>query len=176
MSSAKSSDSICVDTVVTVHHLERRLSPGAVSSRCEYVMRPSHLPAVVKQLKETGADNSWAVFMFRTGLPSLDTTDDCLNLQYSIESGTVGLDWVLLGPRNCADKNNLSAFIHRCNYTAEARTMNDVAYLRVEDGDVVELGLRIILDFYDVSPDYAIGLLLEGFSLPSSLCCGDGIH
>jgi hypothetical protein len=136
-------DAICVDAVARVHHLEARLSPGTVNSQCELVIRPNRLPAVVEQLRKTGGDGAWAVFMFRTTVPSTETTDDYLNLQYSIERRTVGLDWVLLGPRNYADKEALTNFIRRRRHKVEIREMNDVAYLRVEDGNVVELGLAI---------------------------------
>jgi hypothetical protein len=106
--------------------------------------------------------------MFRTTTQSVETTDDCLNLQYSIESATIGLDWVLLGPRNSADKEALTNFIRRRKHKVETRDMNEVAYLRVEDGDISKLGLRIVYDFYGVRSDYAMGLLTQGFLPPAN--------
>ena len=163
-------DAIHVDAVVAkVHHLQDRVAPGIISSQCEYVIRPNHLAAVIEQLSHTGREAAWAVFMFRTAIPSLETTDDWLNLQYSIEQGVVGLDWVLLGPRNIADKKAITNFIRRRKHKVEAREVNKVAYLRVEDGDINGLGLGIVLDFYGVASDHEMGLLVQGFLPPPNL-------
>lgn len=163
-------DAIRVDAAVAkVHHLKDRLSLGIISSQCEYVIRPNHLPAVVEQLRHTGSEAAWAVFMFRTAIPSAETTDDCVNLQYSFERGVVGLDWVLLGPRNIADKEALTNFIRRRKHKVEVREMNEVAYVRVEDGDINDLGRSIVHDFYGVASDYEMGLLVQGFLVPPNL-------
>ena len=150
-------------TVAKVHHVENRLSPSSISSQCEYLIRPNQLPAVVEDLRQAASEAAWAVFMFRTTTPSTETTDDCLNLQFAIERGAVGLEWVLLGPRNIADKEALTKFICRRKQKVEAREMNGVAYLRVEEGDLIDLGLSIVNDFYGVASDYAMGLLVHGF-------------
>jgi len=37
-------------------------------------------------------------------VPSDSKDGEAVNLQYSIDSGVVGFDWVLIGPRNIADR------------------------------------------------------------------------
>ena len=51
--------------------------------------------------------------------------------------------------------------------------MNEVSYLRVEDGDIAELGLSIVREFYIMPPDSDVGIWVDGF--PLSLR-GKGIH
>lgn len=160
---------ISITSIATVHHTENRLLPRTLSTKCEYVMRPNRLPAVVKQLRHSGKEGAWAVFMFRTTRLSDETSDNVLNLQYSVEKGIIGFDWVLIGPRNCADIGALTDFIHLRDHKVETRNMNGVTYLRVEDGDIIKLGLDIISGFYCVASDYAMGLLAEGFPPPSNL-------
>jgi hypothetical protein len=154
-------------SVAKIHHVQDRGTPSVTSSQCEYVIRSDELPGVVEELRRSGDDAAWAVFMFRTVIVSAETADDCLNLQYSLEQGVVGLDWVLLGPRNVADKVALTRFIRRREHVVKARNMNGVAYLRVENGDLCRLGLGIIHDFYGVDGDYPMGLLVQGFPLPT---------
>lgn len=107
--------------------------------------------------------------MFKTDVPSVDTTDDYLNLQYCVEQGVVGLEWVLLGPRNIADKKRLTNYMKHQGHKVIAKEMNDVAYLRVEEGDIIQLGLNIVRDFYSIPEDAVMGLLVDGFLLPPYL-------
>jgi len=153
-------------SVAKIHHLHNRGEPDVTTSQCEHVIRTDDLPAVVEALRRSGGDAAWAVFMFRTAIASAETADDCLNLQYAIEGNVVGLEWVLLGPRNVADKAALTRFIRRRGHQVRTRDMNGVRYLRVENGDLCRLGLEIIHDFYGVDHDYPIGLLVQGFSVP----------
>lgn len=150
------------DTVATVHHLRDSCS-SVVSSQCEYVVRLRQIPPVVEQLKRTGGEAAWVVFMFKTVIPSVETTDDYLNLQYSVCNGIVGMEWVLLGPRNIADKNMLTKFIRGYGHKVAVKEMNGVSYLRVEDGDITQLGMGVVQEFYGIGTDVAMGLLVQGF-------------
>lgn|SRR5665647_2593427 len=87
------------------------------------------------------------------------------NLQFSIENGTVGLDWVLLEPRNIADEVRIAEFIASKGHAVTEMGINDVEYLRVEDGDICELGLSIVEEFYKMPRDADIGILVSGFTL-----------
>ena len=57
------------------------------------------IPSIVSHLA-TLKDGSFAVFMFDS---PLSPGGDAVNIQYSVEQGAVGLDWVLLGQTNIAD-------------------------------------------------------------------------
>ncbi|GEM_PF-3966070 len=145
------------------------LTTGRVSrskeAMFEFSIQPHQLLAVVEQLRQKGSEASWVVFMFYTPIPSVETEDDCPNLQYSILDGKVGIDWILLGPRNIADKVQVSQFIASKGHTITEIEMNGVPFLRVENGDVARLGQSIIEEFYRMPVDADVGILLHGFSL-----------
>jgi hypothetical protein len=127
----------------------------------ESLVTVEQMPAVVAKLQREGKDSSFAVFMFepRAGEPKKVS----VNLQFSIENGVTGLDWVLLSPRNIADKEALSAFIASSGHAVSEHEMNDVKYLRVEGSGVSELGVKICREFYHLTPDEKMELLAEGF-------------
>jgi hypothetical protein len=120
------------------------------------------IPTAVAQLRAAGKNASFAVFMFAPqGTPANDNTT--VNLQYSIEGGVVGLDWVLLAPKNIADKDAVAEFISSRGHSVLQREGNNVRYLRVESGDIQELGVQIADEFYHLGRDAKINLITEGF-------------
>ena|ERR1019366_4304345 len=120
------------------------------------------IPAVVAQLRATGKNASFAVFIFTPhGAPAGE--NNVVNLQYSIEGGIVGLDWVLIAPRNIADKDSIAQFISRCGHPVSEREGNNVHYLRIESGDVQELGVKIATEFYHLAANGKVDLITEGF-------------
>lgn len=127
----------------------------------ESLVTVEQIPDVVAKLQREGKDSSFAVLMFepRAGEPS----GVPVNLQFSIKNGVIGLDWVLLSPRNIADKKALSAFITSAGHAVSEHEMNDVRYLRVEGKRISELGVKVCREFYHLTPDEKIELLTEGF-------------
>ena len=75
----------------------------------------------------------------------------------------IGLDWVLLVPRNKADKDKIVAFIKERHYTVLEREGNGVQYLRVEDGNLVQLGMQIVQEFYHLRSDSEMQMFTDGF-------------
>lgn len=146
-----------------LHHLSSRESNN-LTTMFEFSIRPSQIPAVIEQLRQKGSEASWVVFMFYTSRPSVEE-DNCPALQYSIQNGKVGLDWVLLGPRNIADKSRIAKFIASRGHKVAEMEMNEVFYLRVENGDIAGLGLSIVEGFYKMPIDADIGTLVSGFSM-----------
>jgi hypothetical protein len=131
----------------------RVMTPRAVSV--------SQLSSVFDQLKANHKDASWAAFTFcPPDEPASDQTS--VNLQYSVEGGKIGFDWVLLAPRNIADKDKIVAFMKDRHYTILEREGNSVRYLRVEDGDLVQLGKQIA-EFYHLQADSQMGMFIDGF-------------
>jgi hypothetical protein len=123
----------------------------------------NQIPAVVEQLKANGTEGSWAAFAFSPpGEPTNDQTG--LNLQYSVDRGVVGLDWVLLGPRNKADKEKVIGFIKQRKHSVQEKDMNGVQYLRIEDGDISELGVQIAAELYRLGQDGHMGMFTDKFT------------
>jgi hypothetical protein len=91
---------------------------------------------------------------------------DAVNLQYSVEQGAVGLDWVLLGKTNIADKEKVSAFASQQGHPMTERVMNHVHYLRTEGRDLDKLGVSVIVDYYGIPRDAKLDLITEGFEWP----------
>ena len=116
------------------------------------------IPSVVAQLQSEGKNSSFAVFMFRP-----DSSESAVNLQYSMENDVVGLDWVLLSPRNISDKERISTFITSSGHAIAEREMNNVKYLRVEGPEMAKLGIKICSEFYQVASNEKIELLTQGF-------------
>ncbi len=127
----------------------------------ESLVTLEQMPTVVAKLQREGKNSSFAVFMFvpTTGEPN----GVPVNLQYSIENGVTGLDWVLLSPRNIADQKAISTFITDSGYKIFEREENDVRYFRVEGNGVSELGVKICREFYHFPSDEKIELLTDGF-------------
>jgi len=131
------------------------------------VMTPSsvsigQIPVVFDQLKAAHKDASWAALAFCSPAEPA-SRETAVNLQFSVENGAMGLDWVLLAPRNIADKDKIVAFIKERHYTVLERGGNGVRYLRVEDGDLVQLGVQIVGEFYHLPKDSQMELIIDGF-------------
>ena len=91
---------------------------------------------------------------------------DTVNLQYSVEQGAFGLDWVLLGQTNIADNEKASALAAQMGHPMTERVMNDVHYLRTEGRDLDMLGSNIISQFYGVPREKKLDLITDGFDWP----------
>jgi hypothetical protein len=120
------------------------------------------IPAILAKLA-TLKDGSFAVFMFDSPLVH---GGDAVNLQYSVEQGAVGLDWVLLGKTNIADKAKVSAFAAELGHPMTEREINNARYLRVEGNGLDKLGTSMIVEFYGIPRNAELGLITEGFEWP----------
>lgn len=120
------------------------------------------VPSIVAKLA-TLKDGSFVVFMFDSPASS---GGDAVNLQYSVERGAVGLDWVLLGQTNIADKEKVAAFTSRLGHPMTEHAMNGVHYLRTEGRDLDSLGASIIVELYRMPRDAELDLVTEGFDWP----------
>ena len=119
--------------------------------------------SVVAELKAGEGDPRFAVFMF---VSKVAKDNEYTNLQYSIENGVIGLDWVLLGDRNIRDMEKVKAFASRNGHIFNDRVMNDVEYLRVEGEGLAELGIKLLIEGYQIGPDDKVKLYAEGFEWP----------
>lgn len=120
------------------------------------------IPDVMAKLA-TLHDGAFAVFMFDS---PQSPGADAVNLQYSVERGAVGLDWVLLGDTNIADRDKIATFASQFGHPMSEKTMNNVHYLRAEGRDLDTLGRRIIIELYGIPATRQLGLITEGFDWP----------
>jgi hypothetical protein len=158
----------CVDEINSIKNglpfeLQAYL-PDCIEEPDYPLVQVSEVPRVIESLRHGVGYPRYAVLMF---LPSDSNDGDYVNLQYSFENGTMGMDWVLLGERNIADKRAIMAFIKKLGYKFERYEINKIKYLRIEGQEIQELaevGMKVINDFYGFEPTFKIKLLVEGFS------------
>jgi len=138
----------------------RRHSPGASL----HTVRVDDLPRILEQLTRHGSEGDFAGFLVRPcGDPR---SKDTLSLQFSIEGGRVGLDWLLVRPDNILKQAQFEELAQDLGYSVSTRKMDDVPYLRVEDGDVAKLGIEAIRGLCILNPLAEIQLVAEGFRWP----------
>jgi hypothetical protein len=123
------------------------------------------VPAVLKALQHGEGDSRFAVFMF---IPKGRSEGDYLNLQYSVENGVIGLDWVLLGEGNIQDQGMVQEFVKRHGHKLVKCSTNEVEYLRVEGVGLAELGMKLMVELYQFGLDEKVKLYVEGFEWPSN--------
>jgi hypothetical protein len=141
---------------------QRDQTGAFIPASFQFTVRPHDIAGGVEQLRLNGHDGSWMAFLFKTTKPSEETDDNDVALQYSVEDEQVGLDWVLLGPRNVADSLTVASFMEKRGHKVVMRRANEVDYLRVEDGDIADLGSAILEALYGVPPTCNLGLRIDG--------------
>ena len=72
----------------------------------DHRIRLDQIPAVYESLRKSGTEGSFAQF---SPLPAPDTEELCI--QFSIENGRPGLDWVLLSDENLRDRGAFETFL-----------------------------------------------------------------
>jgi hypothetical protein len=127
-------------------------------------VKTADISSIFEKLKATGKDANFAVFAFIP--PGKTSMDDAINIQFSIDKGKIGLDWVLIGAQNIQDRDKFAQFAGRLGYSVTSLEMNNVKYLRVEDGDLPKLCEAVISDLYTMPPDADLDLIPEGFKWP----------
>lgn len=100
---------------------------------------------VFRQISAKGVETSFAVFAIRTG-----DEDDAVEIQFSVEDGKTGLDWILMSPVNIEEKPKVIQYAASKGIEWQEKEMNDWLYLRIEQGDVVGLCTSLIEDLYQV--------------------------
>lgn len=101
---------------------------------------------VFRQISARGVEASFAVFAIRKG----ENEDDAVEIQFSVEDGKTGLDWILMSPANIEEKSKVIQYAASKGVEWQEKEMNDWLYLRIEHGDVVGLCTSLIEDLYQV--------------------------
>ena len=119
------------------------------------------LRRAIAELVRQGRDGAFLAVLFgregRAGEP--------LALQLSLEHGRLGIDWVLRGDRNLADRARFETFARERGYVAREHELNGVRYLRIEDGDLPGFAEAVLTDLYRLAPDATLYTVVEGFTL-----------
>jgi len=138
---------------------------GKIGVADESTIRVSEIPAVFAQLKATGSEGSFAVFI---PTPEQSDSDESVNIQFSIENGSTGLDWVLISPVNVRDREKFEDIARRSRFDYRETEMNGVRYLRTEDRKSDDLCIKLFSDIYSLTDQDAVGLIVESFEWPAS--------
>ena len=122
---------------------------------------------VFQRLSGSGTDGAFAMFSFAASVPSKAKPDQ-LCVQFSIENARPGLDWELEDPLNFAAKDRVMAFFAERGSPLTQKTMNDVDYLRTEQGDLVALCRDLLTEVFGVGNQQEMDLTVDGFALDES--------
>jgi hypothetical protein len=125
-----------------------------------YTVTSDDLPKIVELLR-AAPEQSFADLLFRPA--QADPKEDLAFIQYSVEQGQIGFDWVLTSSRNEADCDAIRAFISRQGLSLSDREMNQVRYLRVEGLGSESLGRKILNEFYRIPRDQPLEMITQGF-------------
>jgi hypothetical protein len=124
-------------------------------------VRLRDVPGVFADLSSNGKDGTFAVFLFGAdGRPPAPM--DALNIQFSIEAGRAGIDWVLLGPVNLESQSRFVTFFERKARPVLQRETNQVKYLRVEGEHLSDLLQEFLGTQFKVTADQNMDLITEG--------------
>lgn len=92
----------------------------------------------------SGQEDAWICFFAPRARPD----DEAVHLQFSMENGRPGFDWVLLAPANVRDQAKFEALAESIGIELQRNQINGVDYFRTEDERCVELCRRIVVDIY----------------------------
>lgn len=123
------------------------------------------IESIFNAISKSNKNGVFVVFMpcqHRSGETSV------LNIQFSIENNIIGLDWVLISPINILEKHRFIQICERHSVEVKECLENGCSYLRVEEGDLVELCKESILDLYPTLHGKSLDLVIEGFEWSGS--------
>ena len=103
--------------------------------------------SVYRRISTQAVETSFAVFIIS---PPHRDTQDTLEVQFSVEQGVTGLDWILMSEPNRREKTRVIRYALDKGVEWRSCEMNDWVYLRMEQGDLVELCTSLIRDLYAV--------------------------
>lgn len=102
---------------------------------------------VYRQILNQHVETSFAVFIIA---PPQWNAGDTVEIQFSVEEGVTGLDWVLMSESNQREKQRVVQYALSKGSEWQECEMNKWIYLRTDQGDLVELCTSLIRDLYGV--------------------------
>ena len=119
------------------------------------------IPELVAKLNKQGENGSFWVVLI-PGTSKSDGYD--ANLQFSVEDGSIGLDWVLIADRNVQDKESFVEISNKNDLEIQELAGNGVKYVRVVGSSVFsKLAKEVLENMYGVSNETEMQLIVTGF-------------
>ncbi len=81
-------------------------------------------------------------------------------MQFSVEDGHIGFDWLLLRDENIRDRSRYEHFAASLGYKVVSKKENGVEYLRAVEGDLPRLCEGVLRELYGKNENSTIGLLV----------------
>lgn len=123
----------------------------------------AQIGAVFESLNVAPAGPAFAIISFNT--PERPHANDALDLQLFRENGRPGFDWPLSTPRNLQDEELFLSFARTAGFLPRLMETNGIRHYRVDEGDLLQLCMRLITELYGRPPDTQIELIVEGFDV-----------
>jgi hypothetical protein len=123
------------------------------------------IPAVFGKVDAAGKDGAFAAFCFR--IADETVKNSAVNVQFSVEDGRAGFDWLLICEVNRRDREKFLALAQRMGHTVtEHKSKNGCEYLRTEDGDLAGLCRAVMVELYGLTEIAEVGLVWQGVDWP----------
>jgi len=149
---------------VTVGNLLGIAIGSAIGARKEKADNRSvaldEIPSIVDDLQKNGSDASFALFLFNN---KATATGYAPGLQFSIEKGQLGLDYLLNSDFNKKEEDNFIQKVSELGCKYETREMNKVNFIRVTGDSLVWKAQEIMRRIYQVEGGEKIDLVKKGF-------------
>jgi hypothetical protein len=123
----------------------------------------AQIGSVFESLNAAPAEPAFAIISFNT--PERPHANDALDLQLFRENGRAGFDWPLSTPRNQQDEDRFLSFARTAGFYPRLMETNGIRHHRIDDGDLLQLCMRVITELYGRPADTQIELIVEGFEL-----------
>lgn len=123
----------------------------------------AQIGAVFESLNAAPAGPAFAIISFNT--PERPHANDALDLQLFRENGRPGFDWPLSTPRNLQDEELFLSFARTAGFLPRLMETNGIRHYRVDEGDLLQLCMRLITELYGRPPDTPVELIVEGFDV-----------
>ena len=122
------------------------------------------LQRLVERIATTGKNGAFWVLL----IPDTARSDGfAANLQVSMESGALGLDWVLLAERNVEDRAKFVSVVAAQGLEPKQLVGNGVHYLRFEGSDhIADLCATVLQSMYGVTDSTQMQLITTDFAWP----------
>ncbi len=98
---------------------------------------------VFRQISAQAVETSFAVFIIQR-----EGDEDPVEIQFSVEDGKTGLDWILMSQPNIDEKPKVIEYAASRDLEWQEKEMNDWQYMRIADGDLAGLCTSLIADLY----------------------------
>ena len=116
------------------------------------------VPTIFKNVADSRKQGAFATF-------AIEHNDDSINIQFSYEDGSVGLDWVLLGDANIQDKDKFEEYLKSQGIKIEKKMLNNVSYLRVTQGDLAQICIDVLVKLCGIKKEDLFDVYYQGIDL-----------